>query len=78
MLSKTILSSSLHTGLLNLRSLSRYGFRSFTTTATAPEPKIIYEQLSPQVSEIKLNAPKNLNSLDFEMVHTLIKRLKLW
>ncbi len=69
-------SSSLHSNLMNLRFLSRYGLRSFSTSH--PDQKIIYEQLSPHVGEIKLNAPKNLNSLDFEMVHSIIKKLKVW
>jgi enoyl-CoA hydratase len=28
--------------------------------------------------EFKLNVPKNLNSLDLEMVHLMIKQLKSW
>jgi hypothetical protein len=69
-------SASIHTNLMNLRSLNRYGVRSFTVAT--PEPKILHETLSHDVHEIKLNAPKNLNSLDFEMVHDMIKRVKLY
>jgi hypothetical protein len=67
---------------MNLRSLATHGhgLRSFTTASShpAPEPKVLYEQHTPQVGEFKLNAPKNLNSLDFEMVHMMIKKLKYW
>jgi enoyl-CoA hydratase/carnithine racemase len=36
----------------------------------------LFENLSPNVTEFKLNAPKNLNSLDFDMVHLMLKQVK--
>jgi enoyl-CoA hydratase/carnithine racemase len=30
------------------------------------------------VTEFKLNAPKNLNSLDFDMVHLMLAKVKHW
>lgn len=42
------------------------------------EPKVIVESLSPSVTEFKLNAPKNLNSLDFDMVHLMLKEVQRW
>ena len=84
MLSKLSLisaSKSLHGNLMNLRSLASYGhgLQSFSTATHAPpEAKVLYEQHTPTVAEMKLNAPKNLNSLDFEMVHIMMKKLKYW
>ncbi len=84
MLSKLSLisaSKSLHSNLMNLRSLAMHGhgLQSFSTTTHAPpESKVLYEQHTPTVGEMKLNAPKNLNSLDFEMVHIMMKKLKYW
>lgn len=85
MLSKLSLISAskslLHGNLMNLRSLASYGhgLQSFSTATHAPpEPKVLYEQHTPTVAEMKLNAPKNLNSLDFEMVHIMMKKLKYW
>lgn len=84
MLSKlSIISASknLHANLMTLRSLASYGhaLQSFSTaTHVPPEPKVLYEQHTPTVAEMKLNAPKNLNSLDFEMVHIMMQKLKYW
>lgn len=69
----------LHSNLMNLRSLvtTGHGLKSFSTASHAPiEPKVLYEQHTPSVGEFKLNVPKNLNSLDFDMVHLMIKKLK--
>jgi len=81
MLSKLSLnaSRSLHSNLMNLRSLVSHGhgLQPFSTTShAAHEPKVLFEQHTQSVGEFKLNAPKNLNSLDFEMVHLMIKKLK--
>ena len=79
MLSKlTYLSASargLHGDLMSLRSLVSTGhaLRPFSTAShSAPEPKVLYEQHSPYLGELKLNTPKNLNSLDFDMVHIIM------
>jgi len=39
---------------------------------------ILYNQHSKHVSEIVLNQPKSLNSLDLKMIKTLLKRVRHW
>ena len=39
---------------------------------------ILYKNHSKFVSEITLNAPKSLNSLDLKMIKTLLKRVRHW
>ena len=84
MLSKISLisgSKGLHGNLMKLRSLAMNGHKlqSFSSATHAPlESKVLYEQHTPTVAEMKLNAPKNLNSLDFDMVHLMLKKVSEW
>lgn len=75
-----MLSKNLHSNLLKLRSLANgQAIRTFSTAAAvAPESKVIFENHTPAVFEFKLNAPKNLNSLDMEMVHLMLGKVKEW
>jgi len=68
--------NKLHHHLMMLRhaSLPSYSAMQYSTTAAAP--KIIYEQHTAALHEIKLNSPKVLNSVDTEMVNLMISRVK--
>ncbi len=74
--------SSLHTNYINLRRLANgHSVQSFSTAsagAASEEQKVLFDELSPSVTEFKLNAPKNLNSLDFDMVHLMLRKVSQW
>ena len=66
-----------------LRSL-RFGMqpaRNMSAAAASqesPASKVIFESHSPSVVEFKLNHPKALNSVDTEMVNSMIEELRCW
>lgn len=79
MLSKNISSfanpSTLHSNLTKLRLLYSQTTAFSTNVQT---DKVKYENRSDHFSVINLNAPKNLNSIDLEMVNSMIYKLKEW
>ena len=48
------------------------------SASTAAAPKLIVDQHSPKVVEFRMNSPKTLNSLDNEMIETIIPHLYKW
>ncbi len=58
-----------HHNLVKIRHLQLQPYRGFST---APSSKVIFETLSPHLTEIKLNAPRALNAVDTEMVDAMI------
>ena len=64
---------------MRLRSISSgSSLSSFSTSSSHHEPKVLYKSHSQNVFEFKLNSPKTLNSLDLEMVHIMLKKVKEW
>jgi enoyl-CoA hydratase len=63
---------------VNLRRLANGHSLSNFSTASSEEQKVLFDELSPSVTEFKLNAPKNLNSLDFDMVHLMLRKVSEW
>jgi enoyl-CoA hydratase/carnithine racemase len=64
---------------MRLRSISSgSSLSSFSTSSGHHEPKVLYKSHSQNVFEFKLNSPKTLNSLDLEMVHIMLKKVKEW
>jgi enoyl-CoA hydratase/carnithine racemase len=60
-----------------MRLINGSSVQSFSTVASQqPDQKVLFDKLSTNVTEFKLNAPKNLNSLDFDMVHLMLKQVK--
>ena len=49
-----------------------------TPSEKIPYDAIIYSHHSKFVSEIVLNQPKSLNSIDLKMIKTLLKRVRQW
>lgn len=68
--------NKLHHNLMMLRHSSLPSFSAMQFSTTAAAPKILYEQHTAALHEIKLNAPKVLNAVDTEMVNLMISRVK--
>ena len=49
-----------------------------STLLNSADAKVLYEKHSENVFEFKLNHNKTLNSLDFEMLHLMLPKLKEW
>lgn len=49
-----------------------------STAASAPAQKVLFQSHTPSVLEMKLNAPKALNSVDTEMCNLMIDQLQKW
>jgi 3-hydroxyisobutyryl-CoA hydrolase len=47
-------------------------------SASEETVKVLFNSLTPAVAEIKLNAPKSLNSVDLEMCHLINDKLRAW
>ena len=65
---------NLHHNLMKIRHLSLQAYKPMSTTAV--EPKVLFKDHTPSVFEFVLNAPKVLNSLDSEMCHLMLPKLK--
>ena len=55
-----------------------YPFTRRPFGATQAEPKVLVNEHSSSVLELKLNAPKVLNSVDVDMCNLIIDELKNW
>ena len=60
-----MLSSNLHSDYLQLRAISN---------SQIDTQKILFNKVNPALTEIILNKPKKLNSIDIEMSITLIEK----
>ena len=64
-----MLSTTLHSDYTQLRVLSNSQINT---------QKVLFNQRSPALTEITLNKPEKLNSIDIEMAITLIEKLTEW
>lgn len=39
---------------------------------------VLFNELNPNLMEVKLNQPKKLNSLDLKMIKTILKKVRMW
>ena len=71
---------NIHKDIFKLRRLakltSKNKIESFSTAAASD--KILFNQHSDTLTEIVLNVPKTLNSLDVDMVDIMLRKLKAW
>jgi hypothetical protein len=67
--------NNLHHNLMRIRHLSLQAYKPMSTATTA-EPKVLFKDHTPSVFEFVLNAPKVLNSLDSEMCHLMLPKVK--
>ena len=75
-------SSILHNGLIALRRhfVPKQTFKNLNKSflENSADAKVVFERLSPNIFEFKLNNNNVLNSIDIEMCELILQKLKAW
>ena len=53
-------------------------FSHFSTSEKKEHSSLYFSELTSHVTEMKINKPKTLNSLDYEMMNTAYNQLREW